>query len=155
MKCYHFNCALRPTSRIIRPRGGQIGRIIAVWTNPPRTKCQKAQKPNLRLDQHAWLFFTPYTSKATIRFGHLFLFLIKCGECKFDQLSLPPICTYTSSIFKPNILMTLARMNNILTRLKINREPTIYLSTYLEFKMLNAISTQIQTLTGNLIIHGF
>ena len=66
-----------------------------------------------------------------------------------------PICTYTSSIFKPNVLMTLARMNNILTRLKINREPTIYLSTYLEFKMLNAISTQIQTLTGNLIIHGF
>jgi hypothetical protein len=51
--------------------------------------------------------------------------------------------------------MTLARMNNILTRLKINREPTIYLSTYLEFNMLNVISTQIQTLTGNLIIHGF
>ncbi len=51
--------------------------------------------------------------------------------------------------------MTLARMNNILTRLKIIREPTIYLSTYLEFKMLNAISTQIQTLTENLIIHGF
>lgn len=154
MKCYHFNCALRPTSRIIRPRGGQIGRIIAVWTNPPRTKCQKAQKPNLRLDQHAWLFFTPYTSKATIRFGHLFLF-DKMRRMQVRPVVTSPICTYTSSIYKPNVLMTLARMNNILTRLKIIREATIYLSTYLEFKMLNAISTQIQTLTGNLIIHGF